>query len=202
MTLYHLAVALHVAAACLWLGHMFFWSLFSGPALKKIQPAETAGRLRAVMLWRGGLGWPALAVLAVTGLYQMRFRGVTLGMLADGTMLQSAAGRIIAFKLLLVTAPMHAFAQRRTIEPADLKGQPLVLFEPGGSTRNTIEAFFKRESLAPKVVSETENVEVIKALVRAGVGMTIVPYQAVAKEVRTTTEIGAQSVSMAAAAVR
>ena len=82
MTLYHLAVALHVAAACLWLGHMFFWSLFSGPALKKIQPAETAGRLRAVMLWRGGLGWPALAVLAVTGLYQMRFRGVTLGTLA------------------------------------------------------------------------------------------------------------------------
>lgn len=104
MTLYHLAVALHVGAACLWLGHMFFWSLFSGPALKKIQPPETAGRLRAVMLWRGGLGWPALAVLAVTGLYQMRFRGVTLGMLADGTMLQGAAGRILAFKLLLVLA--------------------------------------------------------------------------------------------------
>src|SRR5919112_177980 len=104
MTLYHLSVALHVLAACLWLGHMFFWSLFSGPALKKIQPPEVAERLRTVMRWRGGLGWPALAVLAVTGLYQMRFRGVTPGMLVDGTILQSAAGRMLAFKLLLVLA--------------------------------------------------------------------------------------------------
>jgi uncharacterized membrane protein len=102
MTLYHLSVALHVLAASLWLGHMFFWSLFSGPALKKIQPPEVAERLRAVMRWRGGLGWPALGVLAVTGLYQMRFRGVTPGMLVDGTMLQSAAGRLLACKLLLV----------------------------------------------------------------------------------------------------
>ena len=102
MTLYHLSVALHVLAACLWLGHMFFWSLFSGPALKKIQPPETAGRLRAVMLWRGGLGWPALAVLLATGLYQMRFRGVRVGMLLDGTAYQSAAGRILGLKLLLV----------------------------------------------------------------------------------------------------
>ena len=104
MTRYHLAVALHIVAACLWLGHMFFWSLFSGPALKKIRPAETAERLRTVMRWRGGLGWPALAVLAVTGLYQMRFRGVTLGMLIDGTLLQSASGRLLAFKLPLVLA--------------------------------------------------------------------------------------------------
>ena len=104
MTLYYLSVAFHVVAACLWLGHMFFWSLFSGPALKKIQPPETATRLRAVMLWRGGLGWPSLAVLAVTGLYQMRFRGVTAGMLVDGTLLQSVAGRILGVKLLLVLA--------------------------------------------------------------------------------------------------
>jgi len=102
MTPYHLSVALHVVAACLWLGHMFFWSLFSGPALKKIQPPETAARLRSVMLWRGGLGWPALALLAATGLYQMRFRGVTPAMLVNGTLFQSAAGRVLGVKLLLV----------------------------------------------------------------------------------------------------
>ena len=104
MTLFRLILMLHMLAALTWLGHMFFWPLFAGPVLKKIQPPETAARLRAVMLWRGGLGWPALAVLAVTGLYQMRFRGVTAGMLADGTLLQSAAGRILGFKLLLVLA--------------------------------------------------------------------------------------------------
>jgi uncharacterized membrane protein len=102
MMLYRISVALHVAAASLWLGHMFFWSLFSGPALKKIQPPRTAERLRAVMLWRGGLGWPALAVLAVTGLYQMRLRGLALGGLLSGSLLQAPAGRTLALKLLLV----------------------------------------------------------------------------------------------------
>ena len=102
MMLYRLSVALHIAAASLWLGHMFFWSLFSGPALKKIQPADTAARLRAAMLWRGGLGWPALAVLAVTGLYQMRFRGFTPDSLVSGGLLQTEAGRVFAGKLLLV----------------------------------------------------------------------------------------------------
>ncbi len=102
MTLYRISVALHVAAACLWLGHMFFWSLFSGPALKKIQPADTARRLRAVMLWQGGLGWPALAVLTLTGLYQMRFRGFTFGVLFSGALLQTSGGRLFALKLLLV----------------------------------------------------------------------------------------------------
>jgi len=34
------------------------------------------------------------------------------------------------------------------------------------------------------VVTETENVEIIKALVQIGMGITIIPYQAVAREVR------------------
>ena len=35
------------------------------------------------------------------------------------------------------------------------------------------------------MVTETENVEIIKALVRIGMGITIIPYQAVAREVRS-----------------
>jgi hypothetical protein len=34
-------------------------------------------------------------------------------------------------------------------------------------------------------VTETENVEIIKALVRINMGITIIPYQAVAREVRS-----------------
>ena len=41
-----------------------------------------------------------------------------------------------------------------------------------------------REQIAPKVVTETENVEIIKALVMVGMGIAIIPYQAVAREVR------------------
>jgi uncharacterized membrane protein len=102
VTLYHLSVALHVAAASLWLGHMFFWSLFSGPALKKLQPPETAQKLRTLSLWRGGLGWPAMAVLTVTGLYQLQWRGLSLGGLVSGELLATPTGRALAAKLVLM----------------------------------------------------------------------------------------------------
>lgn len=102
MTLYRIAVMLHIAAAMLWLGHMFFWSLFAGITLKKVQPPETAEKLRTMLLWRGGLGWPALAVLAVTGLYQMSWRGLTLGDVMSGELLATPSGRLLAGKLALV----------------------------------------------------------------------------------------------------
>ena len=87
-------------------------------------------------------------------------------------------------ELLLVTAPTHPLARKKQVTPQDLIGQPFVLFEAGSNSRKAIEAFFVREQIAPKVVTETENVEIIKALVMVGMGMAIIPYQAVAREVR------------------
>jgi DNA-binding transcriptional LysR family regulator len=88
-------------------------------------------------------------------------------------------------ELLLITAPTHPLAKRRQIAPRDLSGQPFVLFEAGSNSRKAIEAFFRAEQIAPNVVTETENVEIIKALVMVGMGIAIIPYQAVAREVRS-----------------
>ncbi len=91
---------------------------------------------------------------------------------------------VLREELLLVTAPAHPLARKKPITPKDLIGQPFVLFEAGSNSRTAIEAFFVREAIAPKVVTETENVEIIKALVEVGMGIAIIPYQAVAREVR------------------
>jgi DNA-binding transcriptional LysR family regulator len=87
-------------------------------------------------------------------------------------------------ELLLVTAPQHQLTRKKQITPQDLVGQPFVLFEPGSNSRRAIEEFFLREQISPTVVTETENVEIIKAFVRVGMGITIIPYQSVAREVR------------------
>jgi DNA-binding transcriptional LysR family regulator len=87
-------------------------------------------------------------------------------------------------ELLLITNPGHPLARRRRITPADLEDQPFVLFEPGSATRHVIDHFFASENIEPTVVMDTENVEIIKAMVKTGLGMGIVPYQAVAREVR------------------
>jgi DNA-binding transcriptional LysR family regulator len=116
---------------------------------------------------------------------QLRTGGADLGLLTlpiDDPHLVSVP--VMREELLLVTAPTHPLARKKQIVPQDLFGQPFVLFEAGSNSRKAIEAFFVRENIAPKVVTETENVEIIKALVAVGMGMAILPYQAVAREVR------------------
>ena len=83
-----------------------------------------------------------------------------------------------------MTHPSHAVARQRRVRARDLDGQPLVLFERGSSTRRVIDDMIAREQIGPRIVMETENVEILKALVSIGMGMTIIPYQAVAREVR------------------
>jgi DNA-binding transcriptional LysR family regulator len=87
-------------------------------------------------------------------------------------------------ELLLVTAPQHPLARKKVVTPQDLARQSFVLYESGSGTRKAIEEFFASEGIAPAIVTETENVEIIKALVRINMGVSIIPYQAVAREVR------------------
>lgn len=87
-------------------------------------------------------------------------------------------------ELLLVTMPTHRLAQRKRILPQDLSGQPFIHFEQGSATRRVIESFFAEQKVEPTVVMDTENVEIIKAMVKTGIGIGIVPYQSIAREVR------------------
>jgi hypothetical protein len=102
LTLYHLCVVLHLTALGLWLGHMFVWALITGPALKRIQPANTAELLREKSLQRGGLGWPALAVLIPTGLYLLSVRGIMPMDLLTGAAYAGTQGVVLAVKLACV----------------------------------------------------------------------------------------------------
>ena len=90
---------------------------------------------------------------------------------------------VLQEELLLVMAPQHPLAHKRHIVPKDLVRQPFVLFEAGSNSRRTIEEFFARQQITPKVVTETENVEIIKAMVRVRLGISVIPYQAMAREV-------------------
>ena len=91
---------------------------------------------------------------------------------------------VLREELLLVTTPTHPLARRRRVAPRDLAGQPFILFEAGSGTRKVIDHFFATENIEPTIVMDTENVEIIKAMVKTGLGIGIVPYQSVAREVR------------------
>ncbi len=88
-------------------------------------------------------------------------------------------------EMLLVAHPSHPLAKKKRIMPHDLSQQPFVLFEAASNSRRIVDTFFIKERIEPRIVMETENVEILKALVRAEMGITIIPYQAVAREVRS-----------------
>ncbi len=73
---------------------------------------------------------------------------------------------VLQEELLLTTYPAHPLAKKRQIVPADLNKQPFILFETGSVTRRLVDEFFTRERIEPDIVMETENVEIIKAMVR------------------------------------
>ena len=91
---------------------------------------------------------------------------------------------VLREELLLVTTPRHPLARRRNVAPRDLARLPFILFEIGSATRKVIDNFFASQNIEPTIVMDTENVEIIKAMVKAGLGAGIVPYQAVAREVK------------------
>jgi hypothetical protein len=102
MNWYRLAVVLHLLAVVLWFGHMFFWSVVVGPVTKRLHPPEAGLQLRQLSLRYGGLGWPALGVLIITGMVMLSYRGVTLSQLLSGEMFVGPFGRGLAIKFLLV----------------------------------------------------------------------------------------------------
>ena len=103
-----------------------------------------------------------------------------------------AAGDLVSVplfeeELVLVTYPAHPLAARPRVSPSELHRQPFILFEAGSVTRRLVEDFFVRERIELKTVMETENVEIMKAMVRAGLGSSIIPWQAAAADVQMQT---------------
>ena len=91
---------------------------------------------------------------------------------------------VLREELLLVMRADHPLASKKRVGAAEVARLPFVLFEPGSNTRRMIDAFFATAKIDPRIVLETENVEILKALVRTGMGLSILPFQSVAREVR------------------
>jgi DNA-binding transcriptional LysR family regulator len=98
-----------------------------------------------------------------------------------------ASVSVIREELLLVTAAGHRLTSGKPIAPETLVRQPFILFERDSNTRRVIDEFFVRAQIKPRVVAETENVEIIKSMVASGLGVSIVPFQSVARETRGGT---------------
>lgn len=112
---YIASIALHIIAACLWVGGMLFLVLVLVPALRRLQDRalavqlmrETGRRYRSV-------GWATLVVLMFTGTTNLLARGIGTATLLSPEFWRSPFGSVLAFKLgtvliILILSALHDF---------------------------------------------------------------------------------------------
>ena len=106
MTLYHLNVIIHVLAAFIWLGGLFFLGVVGAPVLRHVEPPSVRAELFQRMGRRfRGVEWIAITVLLVTGVLNLHFQGLLAGgVLSRGAFWNTPYGRTLAVKLVTVVA--------------------------------------------------------------------------------------------------
>jgi copper resistance protein D len=105
MSLYMMNVTVHVLAALLWLGGMFFLAAVGAPVLRSVEPPA----LRAELFRRLGeqfrtVGWVTIGVLVVTGTANLYFRGLLrMDLWSNPAFWSSGYGQALMWKLIAVT---------------------------------------------------------------------------------------------------
>ena len=121
------------------------------------QPAATLARLDA-----GDLDLALLPIPVDGG----RFRVVEVG----------------SDDLVAVMPPEHAWARRTTVYATDFASEPLVIYDRTSAITEATLAFLLESGTFPTVAIEIDQLEGVKELVRAGIGVAVVPRWAARRE--------------------
>lgn len=84
------------------------------------------------------------------------------------------------YAMAVILPVAHPLAKARHLMPADLAQQPFISMEPGTNLRRFTDDWFNGQ--APPPVMELDNIEAIKRMVEAGLGIAVVPLVAVRGE--------------------
>jgi uncharacterized membrane protein len=156
---YLASVTLHVMAALLWLGGMFFLGLVGAPVLRGVEPPALRQRLfQDLGLRFRGIGWACISVLLITGMQNLWMRGWLEwdGTLGTAAFWRSGSGQALALKLttvvvMITTSSIHDFWLG-----------PAVGRHPAGSIRAI--SLRRRASLLARITALTGVILVIAAV--------------------------------------
>jgi DNA-binding transcriptional LysR family regulator len=83
---------------------------------------------------------------------------------------------------VMVAAPAHRLARRRSIALAEAGREPVITREPGSATRLVMDQAFAQGGIAPRIEMEIASNETIKQAVAAGFGVGFLSAHAVRQE--------------------
>lgn len=86
---------------------------------------------------------------------------------------------------VLVVPAAHPLAKKERLALEDIAAQPLITYHPSFTGRTRVDAAFAQRQLAPRVVLEAIDSDVIKTYVRLGLGIGIVAEMAMGDDRQT-----------------
>ena len=91
-------------------------------------------------------------------------------------------------ELMLALPPGHRLARKRTINAADLARERLIVLKEGHCLGDQVLRFCDRGDLHPNISFRSAQLETIQSLVRAGLGISLIPAMAAQAERRDLPE--------------
>jgi DNA-binding transcriptional LysR family regulator len=85
-------------------------------------------------------------------------------------------------QVVLIVSADHRLADKTSISVQELSHEPIIMREPGSGTRDLVMCLFSKYDVAPNVVMETGDVEMIKLLVQHGEGVAFTLKVALSSE--------------------
>lgn len=85
---------------------------------------------------------------------------------------------LFAEELLLALPPGHPLTRKRAVNAADLKGERLIVMKEGHCLGDQVLGFCDQRDLRPQITFRSAQLETVQALVRAGLGLSLIPAMA------------------------
>ncbi len=89
-----------------------------------------------------------------------------------------ATATLFSEELVVALPPQHRFVKKTVIRAADLEPEPFILMKEGHCLGDQVLDFCAQRDFHPKVSCRSAQVETIRALVRAGMGISLLPAMA------------------------
>ncbi len=126
--------------------------------------------------------YPEVELIVVTGSTEELLQKVDQQMLDMAVVMQPMKPRpaveivpVLREELVYVVSNNHPLANRQQIDPHAISEVPFISYLQGSTMQRVLDRQFSEMGVIPRVSMEMENIETIKALVRAGLGAAILP---------------------------
>ncbi len=91
-------------------------------------------------------------------------------------------------ELLLALPPGHPLTRRRSVRATDLEGERLIVMKEGHCLGDQVLGFCDRRDVTPRISFRSAQLETVQALVRSGLGISLIPAMAIRSELGNLPE--------------